>query len=97
MDEISTVVMNEDNADIIAKKLGDLFREARHRKKLSQHRLSDCVEINTSYYSLIENGEVNLTLRKFLCICAGLEIDPDVIMRGLIDSLISSEKTKEVR
>ncbi len=91
MDSIGTIIMKHENKDMIAKKLGDLFREARRRKKLSQHTLSDYVEINTSYYSLIENGEVNLTLRKFLCICAGLEIDPDVIMRGLLDSLVSFE------
>ena len=91
-----TMIMNDELADLIAKRLGDLLREARLNKKLSQHRLSDQVEINTSYYSLIENGEVNLTVRKLMCICAGLGIRPDVIMRGLVDSLENSEIPKQI-
>jgi transcriptional regulator with XRE-family HTH domain len=90
------MIMNDELADVIAKRLGDLLREARLNKKLSQHRLSDQVEINTSYYSLIENGEVNLTVRKLMCICAGLGIRPDVIMRGLVDSLENSEIPKQI-
>lgn len=90
MKKIGSIIMDENNADIIAKKLGDLLREARTEKRISQHSLSDQIEINTSYYSLIENGEVNLTLRKFLYICAGLEIRPDTVIRGLIDSIVDS-------
>ncbi|MDD4096648.1 MAG: helix-turn-helix transcriptional regulator [Oscillospiraceae bacterium] len=95
-DTARTMIMNDELADVIAKRLGDLLREARLNKKLSQHRLSDQVEINTSYYSLIENGEVNLTVRKLMCICAGLGIRPDVIMRGLVDSLENSEIPKQI-
>ena len=95
-DTARTMIMNDELADVIAKRLGDLLREARLIKKLSQHRLSDQVEINTSYYSLIENGEVNLTVRKLMCICAGLGIRPDVIMRGLVDSLENSEIPKQI-
>ncbi|MBN1776468.1 MAG: helix-turn-helix transcriptional regulator [Clostridiales bacterium] len=95
-DTARTMIMNDELADAIAKRLGDLLREARLNKKLSQHRLSDQVEINTSYYSLIENGEVNLTVRKLMCICAGLGIRPDVIMRGLVDSLETSEIPKQI-
>ncbi|MBN1891589.1 MAG: helix-turn-helix transcriptional regulator [Clostridiales bacterium] len=94
VDAIGTVILDDENADLIAKKLGDIFREVRTKKKLSQHKLSDHVEINTSYYSLIENGEVNLTLRKYLCICVGLEISPEIIMRGLIDSLVSATQSE---
>ncbi len=84
-------IMNDGLADEIAKRLGNLLREARHNQRISQHQLSDQVDINTSYYSLIENGEVNLTLRKFICICLGLGIRPDELIRVLLDSFSSLE------
>lgn len=73
----------------ISKHLGEIFREERLKKRLSQCSLSEAANMNSSYYCLIENGEVNLTLKKYLSICQGLEIEPDEIMRNLLDSMES--------
>ncbi|NLW88313.1 MAG: helix-turn-helix domain-containing protein [Clostridiaceae bacterium] len=86
-ERIDSVVISDEMANKIARMLGDILRDIRTQKRISQHTLSESVEINSSYYSLIENGEVNLTLRKFLSICAGLGIGADEIMRLLVESI----------
>lgn len=74
---------------LVSKHLGVIFREARLKQRLSQCSLSEAANMNSSYYCLIENGEVNLTLKKYLSICLGLGIEPDEIMRSLLDSMES--------
>jgi transcriptional regulator with XRE-family HTH domain len=76
---------------LVSKHLGEIFREARLKRRLSQCSLSEAANMNSSYYCLIENGEVNLTLKKYLSICQGLRIEPDEIMRDLLDSMESEE------
>lgn len=73
----------------VSKHLGEIFREERLKQRLSQCSLSEAANMNSSYYCLVENGEVNLTLKKYLCICQGLGIEPDEIMRNLLDSMES--------
>lgn len=74
---------------LVSKHLGEIFRAARVKRHLSQCSLSEAANMNSSYYCLIENGEVNLTLKKYLSICQGLGIEPDEIMRKLLDSMES--------
>lgn len=69
-----------DNASI---KLGLIFKQARRKRSLSQNSLSEAANINNSYYCSVERGTVNVTIKKFLCICCGLEIPPDEVMRKL--------------
>jgi len=79
---------------LISKHLGEIFRAARIKQRLSQCSLSEAANMNSSYYCLIENGEVNLTLKKYLSICKGLGIEPDEIMRRLLDSMESESARK---
>jgi len=81
---------------LVSKHLGEIFRAARVQKRLSQCSLSEAANMNSSYYCLIENGEVNLTLKKYLNICQGLGIEPDEIMRNLLDSM-ESETSRKTR
>lgn len=78
---------NSDSNTHVSKQLGEIFREARTQRQLSQCSLSEAANVNNSYYCLIENGAVNLTVRKFLCICDGLQIEPEVIMRLLSNAI----------
>lgn len=82
-----TQYKNEVSGALVSKHLGEIFREARIERHLSQCALAEAANMNSSYYCLVENGEVNLTLKKFLSICQGLEIRPDEVMRKLIDSI----------
>ena len=75
--------MTESANDNISRHLGRIFRKARRRKSLSQNSLSEAANINNSYYCSIERGTVNLTVRKFISICGGLEVQPEDVMREL--------------
>lgn len=66
-----------------SRKLGIIFRQARHKRSLSQNSLSEAANINNSYYCSVERGTVNVTIKKFLSICCGLEIRPEEVMRRL--------------
>jgi transcriptional regulator with XRE-family HTH domain len=69
--------------DNASKKLGLIFKQARRKRSLSQNSLSEAANINNSYYCSIERGTVNVTVKKFLSICWGLEIPPEEVMRRL--------------
>lgn len=74
---------NTATIDNASRKLGIIFRQARHKRSLSQNSLSEAANINNSYYCSIERGTVNVTVKKFLSICGGLEILPEEVMRRL--------------
>lgn len=55
--------------------IGQLIRNARHNKKISQEKLALICEIDRSYLGRIERGEVNLTVEKLYEISSALEVD----------------------
>jgi len=63
--------------------LGIILKRARHKMNLSQNSLSEAANINNSYYCSIERGTVNVTVRKLISICDGLQIMPEEVMRTL--------------
>ena len=74
---------NTTTIDNPSRKLGIIFKQARHKRSLSQNSLSEAANINNSYYCSVERGTVNVTVKKFLSICWGLEIRPEEVMRRL--------------
>jgi len=73
---------NEIAIDNTSRKLGLIFKQVRRNRSLSQNSLSEAANINNSYYCSVERGIVNVTMKKFLSICAGLGIPPvEVIQR----------------
>ena len=86
---------------LVTKAIGETFREERKKQKISQHRVSDSANINNSYYSLIENGEVNPSIYKYLMICNSLGIVPTIAISNImeklakeIDAVIAKESNK---
>ncbi len=79
----STNELNESTFDDASKNLGQILKQVRHKRSLSQNSLSEAANINNSYYCSIERGTVNVTVKKFLSICWGLEILPEEVMRRL--------------
>ncbi|OTG94066.1 helix-turn-helix domain-containing protein [Acinetobacter sp. ANC 4973] len=55
--------------------IGQLIRNARNNKKISQEKLALICEIDRSYLGRIERGEVNLTVEKLYEISSALEVD----------------------
>lgn len=74
---------NAATIDNASRKLGIIFKQVRNKRSLSQNSLSEAANINNSYYCSVERGTVNVTVKKFLSICWGLEIRPEEVMRRL--------------
>ena len=55
--------------------VGQLIRNARHNKKISQEKLALICDIDRSYLGRIERGEVNITIEKLYEIASALEMD----------------------
>jgi transcriptional regulator with XRE-family HTH domain len=56
--------------------IGGILREIRKEKKLSQEELADKASLHRTYIGMIENGERNITLIKFLDILKALDTTP---------------------
>lgn len=80
-----SVIPQTAEADDVSRKIGIIFRHARNRRSLSQISLSEAANINSSYYCSIERGTANLTIKKFISICDGLGVEPDVVMRSYLN------------
>ncbi|WP_180062550.1 helix-turn-helix domain-containing protein [Acinetobacter sp. YH12120] len=55
--------------------VGQLIRNARLKKEISQEKLALICDIDRSYLGRIERGEVNITIEKLYEIAIALEID----------------------
>ena len=55
--------------------VGQLIRNARHNKKISQEKLALICDIDRSYLGRIERGEVNITIEKLYELATALEMD----------------------
>ncbi|HZR03168.1 MAG TPA: helix-turn-helix transcriptional regulator [Burkholderiales bacterium] len=56
------------------KQLGEAIRRRRQELGYSQDSFADQIEMHRAYYSAIERGERNLTLRLMLRVASGLKI-----------------------
>lgn len=55
--------------------IGQLIRNSRHNKKISQEKLALICDIDRSYLGRIERGEVNITVEKLYELATALEMD----------------------
>ena len=59
---------------------GNLIREARRRKDLSQDYMASLLDISQSQYSKLENGDANFDVSKLSLLLDELELNPlDII------------------
>ena len=64
-------------------KIGELVREYRLRKKLTQQELAEKSDLSLPFINLIENNRRNLSVDALLKILSALEIDPSDFFRPL--------------
>ncbi len=62
------------------------MRRLRVGKNMTQADLAYEAEINVSYYCAVENGESNISLRKFLSVCRALREPADHVMALILDN-----------
>ena len=58
----------------LAERLGVAMRSRRQRLEVSQEAFADQIGMHRTYYSALERGEINLTLKTLRRICSGLGI-----------------------
>lgn len=64
-------------------KIGELVREYRLRKKLTQQELAEKSDLSLPFINLIENNRRNLSVDALLKILSAMEIDPSDFFRPL--------------
>lgn len=67
------------NEILILEKIADNIRLERLRRRLSQEKLAEMVDISTKYLKLIENRKANPTIVIVVKICLALGIDLNTI------------------
>ena len=67
------------NEIFILEKIADNIRLERLRRRLSQEKLAEMVDISTKYLNLIENRKANPTIVIVVKICLALGIDLNTI------------------
>lgn len=63
--------------------IGELVREYRLRKKLTQQELAEKSDLSLPFINLIENNRRNLSVDTLLKILSAMEIDPSDFFRPL--------------
>ena len=67
-------------------KIGELVREYRLSKKLTQQELAEKSDLSLPFINLIENNRRNLSVDTLLKILTAMEIDPSDFFRPLSDT-----------
>ena len=57
--------------------IGDVIREARERKEISQRRLALKMHLHPSTMNCIEQGKIRLTDEKVIPLCKMLDLSPN--------------------
>lgn len=74
-----------DDREIIIK-VSDNIRVARIRKRISQEKLAEQIDISTKYLNMIENRKANPTIVIVIKICKILEIDLNSIYPDITEN-----------
>ena len=64
-------------------KIGDNIRTARKQKGYSQEEFADIAGFSRSYYTEIETGKQNISIRNLIKILEALNVDPNEIIGSL--------------
>ena len=67
-------------------KIGELVREYRLSKKLTQHELAEKSDLSLPFINLIENNRRNLSVDTLLKILSAMDIDPSDFFRPLSET-----------
>ena len=67
-------------------KIGELVREYRLSKKLTQQELAEKSDLSLPFINLIENNRRNLSVDTLLKILSAMEIDPSDFFRPLSET-----------
>ena len=67
-------------------KIGELVREYRLRKKLTQQELAEKSDLSLPFINLIENNRRNLSVDTLLKILSAMDIDPSDFFRPLSET-----------
>ncbi|MDW3192723.1 MAG: helix-turn-helix transcriptional regulator [Cytophagales bacterium] len=62
--------------DKLATIFGNILREERKQKGMSQEKLANLCDLDRSYISRIERGIISPTVKSLFVICAALEVEP---------------------
>lgn len=63
---------------------GDLLRELREKRGLSQAQLALESELDQTFVSLLERGQRQPSLASLFSLCDALRIEPDAVVRRLM-------------
>lgn len=73
-----------DEGDWLRIAFGDLLKELREARGLSQSQLALESELDQTFISLLERGQRQPSLATLFALCDALEIDPDAAVRRLM-------------
>ena len=58
----------------LAESIGDAFRSLRESRGISQEAFAEEISMHRTYYSALERGEINLTLKTLKRVSTGLGV-----------------------
>ena len=67
----------------IEKAFGQVIRELRLERGLSQEKLSELCNLDRSYVSEIERGEKTASIRTIMKIALGLDLKPSLLIKEM--------------
>ena len=67
----------------IEKAFGQVIRELRLERNLSQEKLSELCNLDRSYVSEIERGEKTVSIRTIMKIALGLDLKPSLLIKEM--------------
>jgi transcriptional regulator with XRE-family HTH domain len=76
----------------LSEKLGAILKELRKEKKLSQEHLANKADLHRTYIGMIESGEKNVTVVKFLMLLKALDVKPEDFFSKYSDRLLTNNK-----
>ncbi|HLF12765.1 MAG TPA: helix-turn-helix transcriptional regulator [Gammaproteobacteria bacterium] len=73
-----------DEGDWLRIAFGELLRELREERGLSQAQLALESELDQTFVSLLERGQRQPSLISLFALCSALEVEPDAVVRRLM-------------
>lgn len=84
-----------DNKRRIVKSVGIILKEERRKKGYTRKELSDRINISENYIGYIEQGKYEISLLKFILISNELDLNPNYVIRRVIEKVNKNEIEEE--
>lgn len=68
--------------EYVAKDAGKRLKELRVRKKITQEKLAEVIDVSVKHYGALERGKVGCSLQKWSSICEFFGVSLDYIIFG---------------